>query len=138
MQSIDYNRHVVCLCIWSWGSSPITHLVYFSKKRIAEQVLWKTVNSKRRYRVSPIIHCCNSTTPYWIRAPPILFYMVPCKEGHLCAFNSLGKHQPLGKRNISFESYEWALFSKVALFTNGSGCVGTILLWRCLKVMRTS
>ena len=94
--------------------------------------------SKRRYRVCPIIHCCNSTTPYWITAPPILFYMVPCKEGHLCACNILGKHQPLVKRNISFESYEWALFIKVNLFTNGSGCPGTIVLWRCQKVMRTN
>ena len=93
---------------------------------------------KRRYRVCPIIHCCNSTTPYWITAPPILFYMVPCKEGHLCACNILGKHQPLVKRNISFESYEWALFIKVTLFTNGSGCPGTIVLWRCQKVMKTN
>ena len=93
---------------------------------------------KRRYRVCPIIHCCNNTTPYWITAPPILFYMVPCKEGHLCACNILGKHQPLVKRNISFESYEWALFIKVTLFTNGSGCPGTIVLWRCQKVMRTN
>ena len=93
---------------------------------------------KRRYRVCPIIHCCNSTTPYWITAPPILFYMVPCKEGHLCACNILGKHQPLVKRNISFESYEWALFIKVTLFTNGSGCPGTIVIWRCQKVMRTN
>ena len=93
---------------------------------------------KRRYRVCPIIHCCNSTTPYWITAPPILFYMVPCKEGHLCACNILGKHQPLVKRNISFESYEWALFIKVNLFTNGSGCPGTIVLWRCQKVKRTN
>ena len=71
---------------------------------------------KRRYWVCPIIQCCNNTTPYWIIAPPILFYMVPCKEGNLCACNTLGKHQPLVKRNISFESYEWALFIKVALF----------------------
>ena len=97
-----------------------------------------TVFDKRRYRVCPIIHCCNSTTPHWITAPPILFYMVPCEEGHLCACNNLGKHQPLVKRNISFESYEWALFIEVALFTNGSGCPGTIVLRRCQKVMRTS
>ena len=98
----------------------------------------KNTFGKRRYRVCPIIHCCNSTTPYWITAPPILFYMVPCKEGHLCACNILGKHQPLVKRNISCESYEWALFIEVALFTNGSGYPGTIVLWRCQKVMRTS
>ena len=94
--------------------------------------------NKRRYRVCPIIHCCSSTTPYWITAPPILFYLVPCKEGHLCACNTMGKHQPLVKRNISFESYEWVLFIWVALFTNSSGFVRTIVLWRCQKVMRTS
>ena len=94
--------------------------------------------SQRRYQVCPIIHCCNSTTPSWITASPILFYMVPCKEGNLSVCNALGKHQLLVKRNISFESYEWALFIKVALFTNCWGCVGTIVLWRCQKVMRTS
>ena len=40
----------------------------------------RTSTGKRRYRVSPIIHCCNSTTPHWITAPPILFHMVPCKR----------------------------------------------------------
>ena len=55
---------------------------------------------KEDSKVCPIIHCCNSTTPYWITASTILFYMVPCKEGHLCACNSLGKRQPLVKRNI--------------------------------------
>ena len=111
----------------------------FKKIWVAFEQTRRIGSGKRRYRVSPIIHCCNSTTPYWITAPPILFYMVPCKEGHLCACNILGKHQPLVKRlNISCESYEWALFSKVTLFTNGSGCLGTIVLWRCQKVMRTN
>ena len=121
-----------------------SHAFYFTVcLRVVERVtllrfLFSMHPYKRRYRVCPIIHCCNSTTPYWITAPPILFYMVPCKEGHLCACNILGKHQPLVKRNISFESYEWALFIKVTLFTNGSGCLGTIVLWRCQKVMRTN
>ena len=91
-------------------------------------------------KISGLSHnpCCNSTTPYWITAPRILFYMVPCKEAHLCACNTLGKkHPPCVKIETYLLKALNELFIKVVLFTNGCGS-GTIVLWRWQKVMRTS